>query len=231
MFKPMPAALVFGALLGGACHGTAVDEEGFTPLFGSDGVPRGWLVRVWSDVTKSAPGYEWTVKDGVLHSPRLPGTWLLSPREYEDFILEFDIKLTEMGNSGVALRAPLQGDPAFDGMELQIADFRYNTDAKPSELTGAIYRAIAPTRQVYKPTQWNRFRIELRRQHLKAVLNGEMIQDIDLNKLDKPTKRHDGSDAPPVKDRPRKGHIGFQHLSRPDGAPVLIRGARLKELK
>jgi hypothetical protein len=43
-------------------------------------------------------------------------------------------------------------------------------------------------------------------------------------------KRHDGTDAPPLKDRPRKGHIGFQHLSR-DNEPVLIRGVRIKELK
>jgi hypothetical protein len=37
-------------------------------------------------------------------------------------------------------------------MELQVADYRYNTQAKPSELTGGIYRAIAPSKQVYKLT-------------------------------------------------------------------------------
>jgi len=42
-------------------------------------------------------------------------------------------------------------------------------------------------------------------------------------------KRHNGTDAPPVKDRPRKGHIGFQELSR--GAEhVMIRNARIKAL-
>ena len=61
-------------------------------------------------------------------------------------------------------------------------------------------------------------------------MNGEVIQDTDLSKYDKPVKRHDGTDAPPVKDRPRRGHIGFQHLSQ-EGAPVYIRGARLRELK
>jgi hypothetical protein len=53
---------------------------------------------------------------------------------------------------------------------------------------------------------------------------------VDLTKYDEPVKRHDGSPAPPIKDRPRKGHLGFQHLSR-DNAPVLIRNARLQELK
>ena len=61
------------------------------------------------------------------------------------------------------------------------------------------------------------------------MLNGELIHDLDLAEQDQEVKRHDGSIAPKVKDRPRKGHIGFQELSR--GEPhVQIRGARIKEL-
>ena len=206
----------------------ADDKDGFVRLFAQDGPPKGWSVREWNDLAKAAGNdTAWTVKDGVLNSGKRRGTWLVSDKEYGDFILEFEIKLGELGNSGVALRAPLKGDPAFDGMELQIADFRYNTKAKDSELTGGIYRAIAPTKQVYKPAEWNTCRIELKGTHLKVVLNGEMIQDVDLTKFDQPVKRHDGSDAPPVKDRPRKGHIGFQHLSS-DQVPILIRKARIK---
>src|SRR6476646_7282118 len=206
-------------------------DDGFIKLFPNDGVPKGWVVTEWSDLAKPAPrDVQWTVKDGVLTGGKQRGTWLISEREYSDFILEFEIKLTEHGNSGVALRAPLFGDPAFDGMELQFADFRYNTSAKDSELTGGIYRAIAPTKQVYKPTEWNTCRIELKGPHLKVTLNGEVIQDVDLTKFNRPVKRHDGSDAPPIKDRPRRGHIGFQHLSR-DDVPVQIRNARIRELK
>jgi hypothetical protein len=209
----------------------AAADDGLVPLFPKDGVPEGWSVREWNDLAKPVPkGNEWTVKDGVLTAGRMRGTWLVSDREYADFILEFEIKLTERGNSGVALRAPLKGDPAFDGMELQFADLRYNTAAKDSELTGGIYRAIAPTKQVYKPTEWNSCRVELRGERLKVTINGEVVQDVDLTKFDQPVKRHDGTGAPPVKDRPRKGHIGFQHLSR-NNEPVLIRGAKLRELK
>ena len=153
----------------------------------------------------------------------------MSEKEYADFILELEIKLPELGNSGIALRAPMRGDPAFDGMELQVADLRYNPKAKDSELTGGIYRAIAPSRQVYRPIAWNKFRIDLRGSHLKVTLNGEVIQDVDLDKYDQPVKRHDNTNAPPVKDRPRKGHIGFQHLSKGKEA-VLIRGVRVKEI-
>jgi hypothetical protein len=208
----------------------SADEDGFVALFAEDGVPKGWRVGMWNEVSKAVPGAHWTVQDGVLRSSKQRGNWLMSQKEYGDFILEFEIKLTEKGNSGVALRAPMKGDPAFDGMELQVADYRYNTQAKDSELTGGIYRAIAPTKQVYKPTEWNKFRIELKGVHLKVTLNGEVIQDVDLDKYDQTVKRHDGSAAPPIKDRPRKGHIGFQYLSS-DTGPVQIRGARIKELK
>jgi hypothetical protein len=198
-------------------------------LFQEDGEPKGWSVREWNDVSKPVQDSPWSIKDGVLTSGSRRGTWLVSDAEYENFVLEYEFLLTEVGNSGVALRAPLFGDPAFDGMELQMADFRYNTQAKDSELTGAIYRAIAPSEQVYKPVEWNTCRIELNGTQLNVTLNGKLIQDVDLSKFDQPVKRHDETDAPPVKDRPRKGHIGIQHLSR-NNEPIRIRRARLQAL-
>jgi hypothetical protein len=209
---------------------SAEKDEGFTRLFTEDGPPEGWLVRMWNDLSKPGPeGAEWRVEDGVLNSGTHRGNWLVSEKTYGDFVLALEVKLTELGNSGVALRAPLEGDPAFEAMEFQIADFRYNESAKDSELTGGIYRAIAPREQVYKPTEWNDVRIQLRGTRLKATLNGVVIHDTDLSEHDQQVQRHDGSIAPPVKDRPLAGHIGFQHLSR-DNAPVLYRNVRVKEL-
>lgn len=205
-------------------------ETSFVPLFPNDGVPEGWTVRRWDDVSKPpADGVVWRVKDGVLHGSNPRGTWLMSEKEYGDFILEFEFKLGELGNSGCALRAPLRGDPAFDGLELQMADRRYNTQAKDSELTGGLYRAVAPTKQVYRPTEWNRYEITLHGSHLKVVLNGETIQDINLDEQTQTVKRHDDTDAPAIKDRPRRGHIGFQELSR-GGDSVQIRNALIKVL-
>ena len=63
----------------------------------------------------------------------------------------------------------------------------------------------------------------------RFALNGEIILDVDLDKQDQKVKRHDDSDAPPLKARPRRGHIGFQELSR-GGGQVQIRNLRIKEL-
>jgi hypothetical protein len=202
----------------------------FTPLFPSDGVPAGWSVRQWNDVSKPAPANAiWRVTNGVLFGSQPRGTWLVSDGEFGDFELEFEFKLGERGNSGFGFRFPPAGDPAFDGLELQMADLRYNTAAKPSELTGGLYRAVAPRVQVYRPTEWNRYHIVSRGGHVEVTLNGEPILHVNLDEYKDTVKRHDDSDAPPLRDRPRRGHIGFQELSR-DGAQVQIRGARIKVL-
>jgi hypothetical protein len=208
----------------------------FVPLFPKDGVPQGWVVRKWDNVKNPADeGVVWKVKEGVLHGSEPRGTWLVSEREYGDFILEFEWKLGERGNSGCGLRFPMEGDPAFDGLELQMVDPRYfgNDPAnapKPSELTGALYRAVTPKAQAFKPTEWNKYQITCKGPSVKVTLNEQLIQDVNLDEQNTPTKKHDGSDAPPLKARPRKGHIGFQELSR-GGGHVEIRNARIKELK
>ena len=123
----------------------------------------------------------------------------------------------------------MRGDPAFDGLELQMADLRYNEKATEAELTGGIYRAVAPSKQVYKPEDWNTVQVTLEGSKLRVVLNGETVQDIDLDQQSATVLRHDGSSAPALKDRPRKGHIGFQELSRAE-SHVQIRNARIKEI-
>jgi len=222
------AALALAWLITGCRH--CGSPTGFEALFPQDGVPKGWLVRAWNDVRNPAEGNPiWKVENGILVGGEPRGCWLLSEKEYGDFLLEFEFKLGERGNSGCALRAPLYGDPAFDGLELQMADFRYNPEAKDSELTGGLYRAVAPKKQVYRPTEWNRYRIECRGPRVEVELNGEPILDVNLDEQTATVKRHDGTDAPPLKDRPRRGHIGFQELSR-DGSHVSIRNARIKSL-
>jgi hypothetical protein len=216
--------------VGGAYPGLSAD--GFQALFPTDGIPEGWSVRTWSDVKNPAPeNVHWKVIDGVLHGSEPRGTWLVSDQEYDDFVLEFEWKLGERGNSGCGLRFPPEGDPAFDGLELQMVDPRYYGDAvaEPFELTGSLYRSVRPREQRYKPTDWNQYRITCRGSLFKVLLNGETILDLDLDETTQSALRHDGTEAPPLRDRPRRGRIGFQELSR-GGGHVEIRNARIKIL-
>jgi len=217
----------FLTLLAGAALCPA-EEPVFVPLFPEDGEPRGWRVRNWADV-KNDPQQPspWLVKDGVLHGSEPRGTWLVSEREYGDFKLEFEFLLGERGNSGLGLRFPPAGDPAFDGIELQMVDPRYypsDYSFDPAELTGGLYKALPPRAQLYKPNEWNRYEITCRGALIKVMLNRKLIQDVDLTKETRAVER-----GLPLAQRPRRGHLGFQELSR-GGAHVQIRGARIKEL-
>ncbi len=205
-------------------------EQKFEPLFLEDGPPAGWYIRAWDDISNPALNDPvWKVKDGVLFGGVPRGSWLISEREYGDFIIEFEFKLGERGNSGFAIRAPLYGDPAFDGIELQMADMRYNPEALDSEITGGLYRAVAPDKQVYRPLEWNHYHIRCEGANIFVRLNGENILDVNLDEETSTVLRHDGTTALPLRDRPRRGHIGFQELSREEKY-VQIRNAQLKVL-
>jgi hypothetical protein len=207
------------------------DKAEFKPLFPKDGVPGGWVVRTWDNVKNPAPkGVHWAVTNGVLHGSEPRGTWLMSEKEYGNFVLEFEWRIGRRGNSGCALRSPLEGDPAFDGLELQMVDPRYfppELIPKPTELTGGLYRAVPPRIQVFRPLEWNQYQITCRGSAVKVVLNNEVIQDLDLDEQTVLPTKHDGSNASALKERPRRGHIGFQELSR-EGGHVEIRNARIK---
>jgi hypothetical protein len=180
-----------------------------------------------SDVAKPAPdSAAWEVRDGVLHGSTPRGTWLVSPTEYGDFILEFEFRLDRQGNSGCGLRFPTFGDPAFDGLELQMVDPRYYgpNPVGPEELTGAIYKAIPPARPLFRPEAWNRYRIHCEGARIVVHLNGIRIIDTNLDNEMGALER-----GAPLRDRPRRGRIGFQELSR-GGGHVMIRNARIRVL-
>ncbi len=230
--KPSALALLLPLTLLLACASSGVTrpEPEWRPLFPEEGVPAGWRVTAWKDLALAPPeGSQWVVEDGVLTSRGARGTWLVSEAEYGDLELEYEFLLGPRGNSGLALRTPPAGDPAFDGLEMQMADLRYNPEAKPSELTGGLYRALAPLEQVYRPESWNRVRLRLEGSRIHCRLNGTLILDHDLAEQLTIVQRHDGTDCLPLAARPRRGHLGFQELSR-GGDHVRIRGARIRVL-
>ena len=228
------AALFLGIFLAPTAGQSGAPNAGsFEKLFPRDGIPTGWSVRAWDDVKKPGPpGAVWKVVDGVLHGSEPRGTWLISDKQYGDFTLKFEFKLGERGNSGCGLRFPPQGDPAFDGLELQMVDPRYyppDMTVPKNELTGSLYRAVGGRPDLLKPLEWNSYEVTCQGSKVKVALNGKEVLNVDLSEHDKTIQRHNGQDAPPLKDRPRKGHIGFQELSRA-GGHVEIRNAVIKEL-
>jgi hypothetical protein len=78
-----------------------------------------------------------------------------------------------------------------------------------------VVNAQGPSKNMVKPAgEWNRYTITMQGSQLKVVLHGEQIIDLDLSKTG-------------LKDRPGKGHIGFQDEVK----EVNYRNVRIKELK
>lgn len=221
---PALALLASAAVLRGAEPADPAWEK----LFTQDGPPAGWVVRSWDNVANPPPPRtEWRVRNGILIGSDPRGTWLVSEREVGDFLLEFEFRLGERGNSGVGLRVPAAGDPAFDALEIQLVDPRYfgeGAATPPEHLTGAVYGALPPAEQAFQPQAWNTARIELRGPRLKVVINGRTVQDVNLDEQTTPPPR-----GRPLAERPRRGRIAFQELGR-GGSQVALRNVRLAVL-
>jgi hypothetical protein len=193
-------------------------EDAFVPLFNGKDLT-GWK-------TFDSKPATWLVEDRMIVCTGKGGGWLGTDRDYADFILRLDYRLTPGGNSGVYLRAPEFGHISRVGMEIQILDDNAPQFAKLDfyQYSGSIYHVVAPTRRAGKPPgQWNKLEIRALGRQVVVVLNGKKIVDADLDRcLQDPAvaKEHTGLTR-------KTGRIGLQsHSER-----VEFRNLRIKEVK
>lgn len=192
-------------------------EEDFVPLFNGKDLA-GWI--------GDKEGYG--VEDGkiVVNPDRGSGN-LYTEKEYDDFILRFQFKLTPGANNGLGIRAPLEGDAAYSGMELQILD---NTaekykDLAPYQYHGSIYGVVPARRGHLKQVgEWNEQEVIADGRRITVRLNGATIVNADIDAAGTP-QTMDGRDHPGLKRE--KGHIGFLG----HGSRVEFRNIRIKELR
>jgi hypothetical protein len=195
---------------------SAAAEPGFITLF------NGLDLTGWTLVKGRGPGY--VVKDGILICPEDGGGNLLTEKEFSDFVLKLDFKLTPGGNNGVGLRAPLAGDIAYSGMEIQILDQdhpRYK-DLQPWQRTGSIYNVFPAKDDALRPVgEWNQYEITARGTKVTIVLNGKTLVDADLSTVKDPEvlKKHPGIQR-------TSGRVGFLG----HGTHVEFRNIRIKPL-
>lgn len=193
-------------------------EPGFTPLFNGKDLA-GWVL-----VGGHGPGY--IVENGVLVCPKEGGGNLFTESEYANFILRLEWRLWEGGNNGVGIRAPLQGDAAYVGMEIQILDDEAEVYQKmglnPRQFTGSVYQVFAAKRGYVKRNgQWNSEEIQAEGRRIKVTLNGQVVTNANLDDVKDPEilQKHPGL-------KRTSGHVGFLG----HGTRVEFRNIRLKNL-
>ena len=149
----------------------------------------------------------WKFEDGVLYTDGRGGGWLATVREYDDFRLHLEFRIGPEGNSGVFVRAPQEGDPAYGGMEIQILDDHAEAygELRPDQYTGSIYGVQAPAERASKEAgQWQAMVIECCGPRVKVVLNGEAVIDTSTEFYPYVYDTHPGLNR-------RSGYIGLQN--------------------
>lgn len=164
----------------------------------------------------------WEFAHGVLYTDGAGGGWLATVRSYDDFLLSLEFRVAVGGNSGVFVRAPLEGGPASQGMEIQILDDYHerHSELRPDQYTGSLYGVQAPSERASKPAgQWQKMVIGCCGTHVKVVLNGRKIIDTDTRYYPSKVRTHPGL-------RRESGYIGLQN----HGGRIEFRKIRIKPL-
>ena len=192
---------------------TAKVPKGFTSLFNGKDLT-GWQI-LNGKITS------WSVDKGLLFVKGGGGGWLMTDKEYANYELRLEFKVPKGGNSGVALRSPMKGDPAYSGMEIQILDDPSYKGLQKWQATGSIYGVVAASKVPTKPIgEWNSYRIVCNGRKVTIELNGEKVVDADL---DDHVKKHAESHPGILR---KGGHIGLQE----HGGRVEFRNLYVKEL-
>ena len=190
-------------------------DEGFVSVFNGKDF-EGW----------AGPTDNYEVRDGSIVCKKGKGGTIYTKEEYSDFIVRLEIKLPAGGNNGLAIRYPGEGDTAYVGMcELQVLDNTSPNYAKldPRQYHGSAYGMVAAHRGYQRPVgEWNYQEVTVVGSKIKVELNGTVILDCDLSKVNE----YMNNSAHPGKNR-TSGYFGFAGHND----PVMFRNISIKRLK
>lgn len=181
-------------------------EPGFTPLF--DGrTLAGWTIQ-------DGPQSAFSVRDGAIagHQSSMFPAWLRSSRQYENFDLRCEVFIKGWTDGGIYLHAPEHGRNTWVGAQVKI--FHQQDKVPQPNSMGSIFPIIAPSRVNVRQGEWNPIRILSDWPRLQVWINGEQVQDLNVDLI------------PELKYRLRRGYLGLSAL----GYPLRFRNLQIREL-
>lgn len=187
------------------------DDAGYLALFNGKDLA-GW--EIWGDKS----GFK--IHDGVIRCEHGGGGqfMLYKGREFSDFELVVEWRVSPKGNSGVFIRAPFKEWPWDTAYEVQISNEQPPRD--DLHCTGALYGYVAVSpRPDETPEHWRKYVIRAVKGHITVEVDGTKVVD------------YDQLSNPKTKEKPLTGFLGVQDShSGDEGTWVEYRSIKVKPL-
>lgn len=196
----------------------------------------GKTIKGWHSWQESSVNPGWKVEDGAIVLAEKGGKDLVTDKEYGDFELELEWKISEGGNSGIiyhVIEDKKYCCPYSTGPEIQILDDVKHPDAKAGKdgnhKSASLYDMIPPSDfTATKPAgEWNKAKVVIKNGRGESWLNGKKLVEFstmgpEWDKLvaNSKFKTWDGFGAS------QKGKIALQD----HGNKVSFKNIRIKEL-
>lgn len=205
-------ALTIALCISGTARAEAApDAEGFIPLFNGKDL-EGWKIF------RNPEGFK--VVDGAIRCEFRGGGEIAyyDVREFGDFVLKVEWRVSAKGNSGVFLRTPQNSEPWNSGYEVQISNEQPPRD--DAHCTGSLYGYVAvDPRPDETPEQWRSYEITCTGPKIRVVVDDQEVISYDQSTEDE------------TQDKPLKGYIGIQDShSGATNTWVEYRSIRIKPL-
>lgn len=184
----------------------------------------------WRNYKSDSTSPKWQIDQGALFLTGAGGGDIITKKQFKNYELKLDWKVSLAGNSGVFILADeLESKIYFNAVEVQILDNERHSDNKiASHLSGSIYDLVASPKASHREAgHWNRLHIKLVNQQLTVWQNGVQTVDIEVNgqewlSLLEQSKFKDWQGF----GKAAIGHIGLQDHSD----PVWFKNIKIKEL-
>lgn len=208
-------------------------SEGWTLLFDGEDLD-GWRDFKGEDTVITAP---WTVEKGLLTSLGKGSDstgYIVTEKEYENFIVDFDWKVEPGANSGFlyhVVERPEYKVPYITGPEYQLLDdIGFANPLEEWQKLGADYAMYIPDttkKEVRKAGEWNNTRIVFDNGHVEHWLNGQKLLEFEAWTDDWFARKNSGKwDNAPEYGIARSGRIALQD----HGSRIWFRNMKIKEL-
>jgi len=143
----------------------------------------------WHGYNADSMYSEWTIKDSamVFTPGKYGGKNIITKKEYTDFVLSLEWKISEAGNSGIfwgVFEDSKYKEAYQTGPEIQVLDNKRHADGKTDvHRAGALYDMVAPKHDVVKPAgEWNKcvIKIDYKNNIGVVTINGTEIESFSV---------------------------------------------------